>query len=779
MNVEKCPLGTFQDVTESLLSQGSSSSSAYWYRWRHSGKPFTHYTSPVMVDLNGDLILDYFTSLHGANMQGGTNKMELALMEKNQLVNGSYYLMPLENGIILEDNATEGYMFMDNHCDVVADLDNDGILDIYVASGGGSGLPLNNIQSRDNFVFYGEEVMGNNEEEKSRIVFKGGRQRALASNIHMRMGRGRFTYLLDVNGDGLLDMFHSNVRRVDNSLAPGVLHINEGNRTWRIDESMSEFSSTMILTDADGDGIAEEFLVTRDFCFPNRDDPDSHPRFGPFPQDVNAFCSTRPVGTTAVYKFNRTSNSMEDISQTYVNIQAAASFQPECCPHGLRSGQFECSAVSLASGDFDHDGKADLVVLYNRKMQFYFSSDRPKGTLPIGNQYIGLTIDLPPSCYAGESIRLLDLDNSGVMDIMVLCQNVATILIYTQGDAKDSWTLNNGCNSNGTLGDFAFSAFEWRISDILDACKKRDSWKKLGPICDQYTLDGTKEVPISQGMTLADMNNDGFTDAIITTNMGYQRFFLNKPSPKSRRNKHVSFRLIGDGKEVNKYGIGATLKLQSNIGSTENNVQFREISSYQHSTDKSGSIDEKIIFGLGTDMKPIRLIVTWPNGRRQVLNLRRFDFSSSFDIIDVRYPPKSDTNKIIKVQIKKVSKAGQKLCLSVGLGVEWRMVQVEECGPSSRQNFWFDNMGRLRNEAYPDHCVTANHSKNNIRMLECKNKKAKKRSWHLTPSGSYLRESGSNMVIGTLSSNVTVGDIMALVEFDRSMEDQKMVLLQL
>lgn len=765
-----CPLGTFQDVTDSLLNKNGddAAASAYWYQWRKTGKPYNHFSSPVMVDLDGDLILDYFNSLHAEPMSQEPN-MELAIM-KHDSTNDSYRLTPLENRIILQDVAENGYFAMDNHGDVVVDLDNDGILDIYVASGGGGGKPMNNPQSRDNLVFFGEQLVANGGDNENvvapSVIFKGGRARALESNIHARMGRGRFTYLLDVNGDGLLDIFTSNDRRVDNSLAPGVLHINEGNRTWRIDESMSEFSNSMILTDADGDGRAEEFMITRGFCFPDRDDPDADAEFGSFPEDIKAFCSTRPVGTTAVYKYNPLTMKMEDISQPYVNIQAGSSYQPECCPHGLPSGAFDCSVVSLASADLDSDGKSDHVFLYKRKMQFYFSSDRPKGTLPIGNQYIGLTIDLPPSCSVGESIRILDLDNSSKLNIIVMCHTSGTVLIYTQGDTKDSWTLENGCNENGSLGDLSFSAFEWQTEDFLDACENRDTWKKLAQICDDYELNGKKEIPLFQGITFADINNDGFADAIISTKLGYQRFFLNVPSVTASSNKFLSFRLIGDGKEVNKYGIGVTLRLICKDRKIRVR-QIREVSSYQHSTDQSGSIDEKITFGLGMNLRPIRVIAFWPNGLRQVLNLRQFDFSSPSKIIDIRYPPQSNASKYVNIQLRQQSKSANELCLSVGQERDLRIVKFEPCASSPHQTFWFDTSGRLRNDVYSDRCVTVRYKSKTIRFIDCNKAVSKKNSWHLTPDGSFLRASGTNMVLGIESfSNSTTGEIAALVDMN-------------
>jgi hypothetical protein len=137
------------------------------------------------------------------------------------------------------------------------------------------------------------------------------------------------------------------------------------------------------------------------------------------------------------------------------------------------------------------------------------------------------------------------------------------------------------------------------------------------------------------GLTLADFNNDGLPDFVISTSFGYQRFFLNK---SLSNNDYVTFRIMGDGKEVNKYGIGATLIL---IYKDENKCRrhFKEISSYQHSTDSSGSIDEKITFWMGKT-RPWKLLVQWPNGRKQIVHLKRFKFSPSMEPIMVHYPLK-------------------------------------------------------------------------------------------------------------------------------------------
>jgi hypothetical protein len=61
----------------------------------------------------------------------------------------------------------------------------------------------------------------------------------------------------------LLDVFTMSDRGVGNYNRVQELRMNNGNRTWRPDNSMREFACTVILTDTDGDGRAEELVFQR------------------------------------------------------------------------------------------------------------------------------------------------------------------------------------------------------------------------------------------------------------------------------------------------------------------------------------------------------------------------------------------------------------------------------------------------------------------------------------------------------------------------------------
>ena len=591
--------------------------------------------------------------------------------------------------------------------------------------------------------------------------------------------------LTDVNGDGLLDIFTTQSRRVDNEIAPGILWINQGNRTWREDRSMMEYATTVILTDADGDGLAQEIMINRGFCFPQRDGPGvgkSNPEFGEFSDDVKTFCSTRPVGTTVIYKFNEAAQEMQEISAPYRNIQSSNGAQPSCCPHGTYNEAGDCSAISIASADLDFDRIADHIVLYATKLVFYFSSDRKSGELPIGKENEGLIIDLPDSCLAGETVQILDLNNSGAVDIIVMCKNMGTFLVYT--GKKKKWTLTDNCNSNGSLGALTDeSLFVPNYKDLFAKKSCKDFTDKLfQKVCKKYQQQGKEQQKTVTGLSLVDLNNDGFTDFVVSSSFGYLRFFYNEPSKASKRNRFVVIKLMGDGVNNNVYGIGATLVLTSIRKSGKERRSFREVSHHQHTSDKTTYQDERIVFGLGRDPTLDNLIVRWPNGRKQVVYLDHWSFSSSMEPIVIRDPPGKSFPTFLLTRctalyhafmltilftvdtddqyftIQTQSESGESLCLASGELDLWNHVETIKCSspppnnntstPTDNEQFKVDATGRLRNKKIGNFCLAPEDGEGSnlieLKLMPCKLVKS---SWQKTDDGIF-RFSGSKLALG-------------------------------
>ena len=641
-SVESCPITTFEDKTSSILD----SDLKFGLEWLHTGKPYFNDGSPVLFDMNGDNVLDYFNSMHGAPLpKEFSNRMELGI---GMMINNTEFnLQNVSERIVCIDEPTCDGVNVDAHGSVVVDLDGDGNLDIFISNGGNKGEGLPEFESNlDNWLFWGELEL-NEESGKSVTVFSGGRSAARDANVEMQYGRGRFNYLFDANGDGLLDIFSSHDSRVDNEILPGILLINQGDRTWKEDPGMKEFSRTMMVTDADGDGIAQEFILNRSFCYPQRNGPGvdpSKPELGKFSDDVKRFCHTRPVGTNAVYRFNHETNQMDLISKEYRNFWAGSSYTQPCCTHESWPGGNDCNALSMVSGDFDNDLKADHVFLYSSKLVFFFSTDRESGQMPDNAKYIGLEIALPSYCQSARSVQIVDFDNDGKEELLISCLNVGTYLLYSRGVDKKDWKLQNGCNGKDALGDLnnRFLAMP-TDEELIEFCGKVHSdtnlfWDTAEYVCEDYERTNRISNTKSDGMTIVDINNDGFKDIITTNSFGHVRFFYNTPSPVNSNNKFISFRLVGDLKtNINYYAVGTTLILES-MDSKSNGIvrQFREFSSIQHHNDIYSGKDDRIIFGLGQNLIPNRIIVRWPSGFIQHLQVDAWEFTNHLEPIDIR-----------------------------------------------------------------------------------------------------------------------------------------------
>lgn len=640
----KCPIVTFKDETNEVFRYDSE----FWGKWKHSNKPYFHSGPPVFVDMNDDNLLDFFNPMHGhPSPNQFENRMEIGIAAGAN--SEAYHLQNHSERIICTDKPDCNLEGIDAHGSVVVDLDGDGNLDVLISNGGGFGSAVMNPDNPkfDNWLFWGESRRNETTGEII-TVFLGGRDVARKAGVNMPLGRSRFNYLFDANNDGMLDIFTSQDRRSSNMIKPGILLINQGNRTWREDTAMMEYSRAMMVTDADGDGFAQEFLLNRSFCYPFRNGPgvdESKPELGPYSQEIKQFCHRRPVGTNAIYRFNHTTKQIEEISKKYKHFWAGQKWTKPCCQNGSYDTSNDCNAVSMTSGDFDNDQRADHILLFSSKLVFFFSSDRPVGKLPDNAEHIGLEIKLPSYCNKGRSVQVVDLNNDGTEEILVSCSNPGTFLLYSQGISKRDWTLENGCNGNMALGALnnRFLALPTH-RDVKGFCNlfantNSTKWGTARTVCERYRTEGRTVFTQNTGMSIVDINNDGFQDVIAINSFGHLRFFYNKPSPENSKNKFITFKLVGDiNAPINKYGIGTTIILISIDSRSNKEVKhFREISSVQHHSDKYGTKDDRITFGLGRTLTPQTILVKWPNRTVQTRKLDGWKFSIASRPIEIIY----------------------------------------------------------------------------------------------------------------------------------------------
>src|SRR5262245_15551451 len=412
----------------------------------------------------------------------------------------------------------------------------------------------------------------------------------------------------DYDNDGLVDLYVTNY-------GPNQLFRNLGH--GRFSEvpgaggaGTALWSTSCAFTDVDRDGFLDLFVTNyvqadvtnnkfcgrrspvmlRGYCHPLAYDPSPNVLYrntgkGTF-MDVTAKAGIASVRGTGL------GVAVTDVKEDgWPDVFVANDGRPNFLFRNKGNGAFEevglLAGVSLAAdarpragmgtafGDYDGDGKLDLVVT-NREFEMH-SLFRSLG----GGVFTDVTQEsgVGPATlpYVGFGVAFLDYDNDGRRDLAIVNGNVVdNIAEFRKGakHAQPTLLLRN-------TGD--------RFVNVS---------KQAGPAFTRET--------VGRALAKGDIDNDGDLDLLITSNGGPVQLLKNEGG---NRNNALLVRVIGT--KTNRDGIGARLKLTA--GGRTFVDQVTSGSSYLTQNDM------RVHVGLGTATKVDRLEITWPDGRVVVL----------------------------------------------------------------------------------------------------------------------------------------------------------------
>ena len=321
------------------VSQEAWGPNPHFLKPDHVGQGANHQATPYFPDLDGDGILDFFyhnhfrSNLHhewdvglGCTTEGGTPCFESIRADQILTVTEDpaiYADVPVN----CEDPQSphcfvkDGPFPVDAHGVAFVDIDKDGLLDMYISTGADHGTQSGPVY--DSFLAWGDQPVAVDQKSAGKLKqvahFRGGRDAARKANMHNPDASGRLAYFVDFDSDGTLDLAFANQVRESadwierdgaGESAPagvGLALKNQGNRTFAPLMGFAEYARTMLLTDADGDGHANELVVQRRECLPRSFRPD-----GPHnPTKTAEFCAARPCATTAVYKYDHATHTLK------------------------------------------------------------------------------------------------------------------------------------------------------------------------------------------------------------------------------------------------------------------------------------------------------------------------------------------------------------------------------------------------------------------------------------------------------------------------------------
>ncbi|MBC7921961.1 MAG: CRTAC1 family protein, partial [Ferruginibacter sp.] len=129
------------------------------------------------------------------------------------------------------------------------------------------------------------------------------------------------------------------------------------------------------------------------------------------------------------------------------------------------------------------------------------------------------------------------------------------------------------------------------------------------------------EAAAHRGAAFGDLNNDGRVDAVVSILNGPAVVFWNR---SGSANHWIAFKLRGT--RSNADAIGSKVKLTTADGATHHNQVTTSVG-------YASSSDPRVHFGLGSASRILRVEITWPSGRLQLLKDVKVD-----QILNVREP---------------------------------------------------------------------------------------------------------------------------------------------
>ena len=510
----------------------------------------------------------------------------------------------------------------------MGDVNNDGLLDIYLTSNlGENKLYLN----KGDFKF--EDVTSNAGVAGSR---------AWSTGVAMA----------DINGDGFLDIYVCNSGDISGDNKQNELFINQGDGTF-LEEAESYgladqgFSTHSVFFDYDKDGDLDVYLLNNSYQAigsfnkmqnerPNRDPvggdklfKNENGKFIDVSEEAGIYGSIIGFGLgITIGDVNQDSwpdifisNDFFERDYLYINNQDGTF--TECLEKSMRS----ISAASMGAdiADINGDGLLDIFVTdmlpepqqrlkqvttfenwdkfqFNKSHGYHYQLSR--NMLHVNNgdgtfSEMGRMANIEATDWSWGAL-IFDMDNDGKRDLFVANG------IYQ--DITDLDYLNFIDNEETKIKIISEQGVDYKalIDPIPSNPVSNYAYKNLGDLKFENITDtwGLGEAKHSNGAAYGDLDNDGTLDLVVNNVNNPVSIFKNKGKILNTENHSIQLKLVGKG--MNTQAIGAQIKVLA--GDETFYVEQMPNRGFE------SSVDPKITIGLGKNTSVDNVMVLWPDG---------------------------------------------------------------------------------------------------------------------------------------------------------------------
>ena len=485
--------------------------------------------------------------------------------------------------------------------------------------------------------------------------------------------------MADVNADGLLDIYVSQVGDYKDAEGQNELFINNGDNTFT--ESAEQyglafkgFSTQATFFDYDRDGDLDMYLLNHSIKNPAvfteataRQKPDAggdrffqnqaaqgKKGFIDVTDEAGIYSSVIGFGLgVAVSDINSDgwpdlyiSNDFTENDYLYVN-QGNGTFIEELehrIPHTSRF------SMGNEIADLNNDGLGEIITtdmlptdpeiwkrsvvedkpeVYKIKLSYGYGHQYVRNTLQrnLGNGQFS-DLSLFTNSYASDwswSPLIFDMDNDGFQDIHI------TNGIYKRPNDLDYLNYQSTANDVRQKSQAALETF---LVETLPTVKISNyAGQNLGDfkVNDVSSDWGLDQPSYSNGSAYADLDNDGDLELII--NNIEQEAFIYENLSKENAYLKVSFK----GQPQNPFGIGAKVTLH--LGDDQLSRENFNTRGFQ------SSVSPSLHFGLGTNKVIDEVMVTWPDGKVQRLTNQNVNQTLSLKYTDAVEQSKMESNR--------------------------------------------------------------------------------------------------------------------------------------